>query len=270
MSQYRLPVADFVARAQAAEAGGFDGVAFFDHLETPGRAGFPGVGGDDPGDVGGCQDRTHHDRSPGPVRRISSPRRAGEAGRHAVGGLGWTVRARHRFGLDAEGTGEVRPLRRRCAHPQRTTRPRSVPAQGVLGPRRSRPDGPSTLPDASRFRSSSGYRAPDVGRGPAARRLVESSGAPGRQLPKLLPAIGSARASVQQMVGFVRDGDDHGKVAEASTRRWGSLGPGLVCGDADRAGGALQCAVRARARNGSTCGSRTTHRRMPSRNSVRR
>jgi alkanesulfonate monooxygenase SsuD/methylene tetrahydromethanopterin reductase-like flavin-dependent oxidoreductase (luciferase family) len=41
MSQYRMPVADFVSRAQTAEAGGFDGVAFFDHLETPGMPSAP-------------------------------------------------------------------------------------------------------------------------------------------------------------------------------------------------------------------------------------
>jgi len=41
MSQYRMPVADFVARARAAEASGFDGVAFFDHLETPGMPSAP-------------------------------------------------------------------------------------------------------------------------------------------------------------------------------------------------------------------------------------
>ena len=46
-------------------------------------------------------------------------------------------------------------------------------------------------------------------------------------------AIGSARVSVQQMVGFGATGSDPAKVTETSTRRWGRLGPGLVCGDAD-------------------------------------
>jgi hypothetical protein len=35
------------------------------------------------------------------------------------------------------------------------------------------------------------------------------------------------------MVGFVRAGSDPGAVREVSTRRFGHLGPGLVCGDAD-------------------------------------
>ena len=34
------------------------------------------------------------------------------------------------------------------------------------------------------------------------------------------------------MVGFVRSGSDPQTVREVSTRRFGQLGPGLVCGDA--------------------------------------
>jgi len=37
LPQVRLPVADFVLRAHQAEASGFDGLAFIDHLEAPGR-----------------------------------------------------------------------------------------------------------------------------------------------------------------------------------------------------------------------------------------
>jgi hypothetical protein len=39
--------------------------------------------------------------------------------------------------------------------------------------------------------------------------------------------------SLQQMVGFVSNGADPAAVREVSTRRFGYLGPGLVCGDAD-------------------------------------
>jgi hypothetical protein len=53
------------------------------------------------------------------------------------------------------------------------------------------------------------------------------------RLPKLAPAAGSARISVQQMIGFVRSGADANTVREVSTRRFGNLGSGLVCGDAD-------------------------------------
>jgi alkanesulfonate monooxygenase SsuD/methylene tetrahydromethanopterin reductase-like flavin-dependent oxidoreductase (luciferase family) len=53
------------------------------------------------------------------------------------------------------------------------------------------------------------------------------------KLAKLAPAAGTARVSVQQMVGFVRSGTDPSTVREVSTRRFGNLGSGLVCGDAD-------------------------------------
>jgi alkanesulfonate monooxygenase SsuD/methylene tetrahydromethanopterin reductase-like flavin-dependent oxidoreductase (luciferase family) len=54
------------------------------------------------------------------------------------------------------------------------------------------------------------------------------------RLPKLAPAAGSARISVQQMIGFARSGADPDTVREVSTRRFGNLGSGLVCGDADQ------------------------------------
>ncbi len=53
------------------------------------------------------------------------------------------------------------------------------------------------------------------------------------KLPELAMSAGRARVSVQQMVGFVRPGSDPNKVREVSTRRFGNLGSGLVCGDAD-------------------------------------
>lgn len=52
------------------------------------------------------------------------------------------------------------------------------------------------------------------------------------KLPELAPAAGNARVSVQQMVGFVRSGADPHSVRDVSTRRFGNLGSGLVCGDA--------------------------------------
>ena len=52
------------------------------------------------------------------------------------------------------------------------------------------------------------------------------------RLPELLPSVGSARASVQQMVGFARRGQDVTAVSDKAQRWFGSLGSGLVCGDA--------------------------------------
>src|SRR6202012_2494185 len=53
------------------------------------------------------------------------------------------------------------------------------------------------------------------------------------RLAELAPATGAARGSIQQMVGFVRKGSDPNAVRKVSTRRFGNLGSGLVCGDAD-------------------------------------
>jgi alkanesulfonate monooxygenase SsuD/methylene tetrahydromethanopterin reductase-like flavin-dependent oxidoreductase (luciferase family) len=57
------------------------------------------------------------------------------------------------------------------------------------------------------------------------------------RLAELAPATGSARVSIQQMVGFIRKDSDPAKVREVSARRFGNLGSGLVCGDADELSG---------------------------------
>jgi hypothetical protein len=67
------------------------------------------------------------------------------------------------------------------------------------------------------------------------RRYADWWNVPANHLDKLsalAPAAGTARVSVQQMVGFVRAGSDPKKVREVSTRRFGNLGSGLICGDA--------------------------------------
>lgn len=52
------------------------------------------------------------------------------------------------------------------------------------------------------------------------------------RLSRLVPGAGSARVSVQQIVGFIRVGADSTQVIERSRRQFGYLGTGLVCGDA--------------------------------------
>ena len=52
-------------------------------------------------------------------------------------------------------------------------------------------------------------------------------------LPRLLPQIGDARASIQQMVGFIGDGADADAVIGKSRRRYGQLGSGLICARAE-------------------------------------
>jgi alkanesulfonate monooxygenase SsuD/methylene tetrahydromethanopterin reductase-like flavin-dependent oxidoreductase (luciferase family) len=57
------------------------------------------------------------------------------------------------------------------------------------------------------------------------------------RLAELAPAAGPARVSIQQMIGFVRKDSDPAKVRGVSARRFGNLGSGLVCGDADELSG---------------------------------
>jgi alkanesulfonate monooxygenase SsuD/methylene tetrahydromethanopterin reductase-like flavin-dependent oxidoreductase (luciferase family) len=53
------------------------------------------------------------------------------------------------------------------------------------------------------------------------------------RLPALLPTVGDVGVSLQQMVAFVTRDADRAQVAETSMRRFGHLGSGLVCGDAE-------------------------------------
>lgn len=52
-------------------------------------------------------------------------------------------------------------------------------------------------------------------------------------LPSLVSEIGTARASVQQTVGFVGEGVEADAVIGKARRRYGHFGSGLVCGRAD-------------------------------------
>jgi len=57
------------------------------------------------------------------------------------------------------------------------------------------------------------------------------------KLAELAPKAGNARVSIQQMVGFIRTDSDPKKVREVSAARFGHLGSGLLCGDADELSG---------------------------------
>jgi alkanesulfonate monooxygenase SsuD/methylene tetrahydromethanopterin reductase-like flavin-dependent oxidoreductase (luciferase family) len=57
------------------------------------------------------------------------------------------------------------------------------------------------------------------------------------KLAELAPKAGNARVSIQQMVGFIRKDSDPDKVREVSAKRFGNLGSGLLCGDADELSG---------------------------------
>jgi alkanesulfonate monooxygenase SsuD/methylene tetrahydromethanopterin reductase-like flavin-dependent oxidoreductase (luciferase family) len=232
MSQYRLPVGDFVARAQAAEAAGFDGVAFVDHLETPGMPTAPiweamtiatwVAAKTDRIKLGHlvlCDALRH----PAVLAKQAVTLSEASGGRFELGlGSGSMPKELAKFGLlggDAAHRVDqldltLNLLKEYWGHAGETGHTQmpepTHPIPIVIGG-----TGPRML-DIVR-RHADWWNLPAT--------LVD-------KLPQFLPSIGSAKASVQQMVGFVRDGSDPVQVTQSSQRRWGHLGPGLVSGNA--------------------------------------
>lgn len=233
LPQSRLGLEDLVVRAQVAEASGFDGVAFLDHLETP-------MAPDSPiweamtvatwvaakterlriGHLVLCDAF----RAPAVLAKQAVTLAEASGGRFELGlGSGSMPDELAKFGFGrASGSDRVGSLGRTLAA-LRTY-------WGVGGD-----TGPTQVPTPSR-------PIPILlgGKGPRMLELVRDYAdwwnLPATyvdQLATLVPSIGSARASVQQMVGFVRARADRDEVVQQSRRRFGHLGPGLVCGDAD-------------------------------------
>jgi alkanesulfonate monooxygenase SsuD/methylene tetrahydromethanopterin reductase-like flavin-dependent oxidoreductase (luciferase family) len=232
MSQYRLPVADLVVRAQAAEASGFDGVAFFDHLETPGMPQQPiweamtiatWVAAKTNrlrlGHLVLCDAFRH----PAVLAKQAATLSEASGGRFELGlGSGSMAKELAKFDLRS---GDAAHRIERLDHDLSL-----IKEYWGLGGSTDRTQSPQPTHPIPIVVGGTGPRTMDV-----VRRHADWWNLPAplvKQLPTLLPSIGSARASVQQMVGFARRGDDPVKVSEASTRRWGHLGPGLVCGNA--------------------------------------
>jgi alkanesulfonate monooxygenase SsuD/methylene tetrahydromethanopterin reductase-like flavin-dependent oxidoreductase (luciferase family) len=232
LPQVRLPVADIVARACHAEAGGFDGVAFIDHLEAPGRpdeniweamsvAAFTAAKTERLriGHLVLCDAFRH----PAVLAKQAVTLSAASGGRFELGlGAGSWPAEFARFDVgQPDPVARVEQLERhltlitqywgRGEQPELSQAPRPPhPIPLVLG-----------------------------GTGPRMMGLVRSYAdwwnLPANHIEKLArlaPAAGPARVSVQQMVGLVRRGDDPAAVREVSTRRFGHLGAGLVCGSA--------------------------------------
>lgn len=238
LPQVRLSAADIAERARRAEASGFDGIAFIDHLEAP------GLPDESIWEAMGIATwvaakterlRIGHlvlcdaFRHPAVLAKQAVTLSEASGGRFELGlGAGsWPAEfARFDVGqqdpkarvdqLDrhlrllrqywGDGTGEAEHAE---AAPQAPRR--SYPIPLVLG--------------------GSGPRMMEL-----VRRYADWWNLPAHQLdklPTLAAAAGTARLSIQQMVGFVRSGSDPDAVREVSTRRFGNLGSGLTCGDAD-------------------------------------
>jgi hypothetical protein len=232
LPQVRMEIDDIVERAHVAEATGFDGIAFIDHLEPPGathqsiweamaiatlvaarterlRVGHLVL----------CDAFRH----PAVLAKQAVTLDAISAGRFELG-LGWGSWPAEfdRFGL---ADGDNAPAR--VARMDQTL--------GLLHQYWGRAEGgPVQEPRPTRA-------IPLVigGTGPKTlnlvRRYADWWNVPSHQLdrlPALLPTVGDIGVSVQQMVGFVGADADRDAVVATSTRRFGHLGSGLVCGDA--------------------------------------
>jgi alkanesulfonate monooxygenase SsuD/methylene tetrahydromethanopterin reductase-like flavin-dependent oxidoreductase (luciferase family) len=234
MSQYRMPIDDFVVRAQAAEAAGFDGVAFFDHLETPGMPSAPvweamGIATwvaakterIKIGHLVLCDAYRH----PAVLAKQAVTLSEASGGRFELGlGSGSMPRELAKFDL----------LGGDAAHrTERLDQDLSlIKEYWGIGGATERTQAPVPTHPIPLVIGGTGPRTLDV-----VRRHADWWNLPAplvKKLPEFLPSIGSARPSVQQMVGFARRGSDPREVEETSRRRWGHLGPGLVSGDAER------------------------------------
>ncbi|BBX93021.1 LLM class flavin-dependent oxidoreductase [Mycolicibacterium boenickei] len=229
LPQVRLDVDDIVERARVAEASGFDGIAFIDHLEAPGA--------------------THQSiweamtvatwvaarterlrighlvlcdafRHPAVLAKQAVTLSATSGGRFELGlGSGSWPQEFERFGIE---TGDAAARVRRLGENLQLLQQYWGDGERAQTPRPA-------------------HRIPLVlgGTGKRMMELVRTHAdwwnIPSHQLdrlPALLPTVGSARVSLQQMVGFVGRDADRSAVTERSTRLFGHLGDGLVCGDA--------------------------------------
>src|ERR1700742_913411 len=233
LPQVRVPVADIVDRARHAEASGFTGIAFIDHLEAPGLR-------DESiweamsvatwvaakterlriGHLVLCDAFRH----PAVLAKQAVTLSDASDGRFELGlGSGsWPAEfTRFDVGLQ-DPVARVEQLGRHLAlltqywgdteDADATQLPkRTYPIPLVLGG-----SGPRMMELVRTYADWWNLQANHLDR-----------------LPKLASAAGTARVSIQQMVGFVKSGSDPDKVRELSNRRFGNLGPGLVCGDAE-------------------------------------
>lgn len=233
LPQVRFRLDEIVDRARTAERSGFDGIAFIDHLEAPGAT----AQGIWEAMTVATWTAAHTERlrighlvlcdafrHPAVLAKQAVTLAAATQGRFELG-LGWGSWPQEftRFGID---DGDDAPARVRRLQRTLELLPRYWGADDT-GELTQQP-----VPE---------HRIPLVlgGTGKRTMELVRNHAdwwnVPSHQLdrlPELLPTVGSVRASVQQMVGFIGAGADRDTITETSHRRFGHLGDGLRCGDA--------------------------------------
>jgi alkanesulfonate monooxygenase SsuD/methylene tetrahydromethanopterin reductase-like flavin-dependent oxidoreductase (luciferase family) len=234
LPQVRLPVADIAERARHAEASGFDGIAFIDHLEAPGQPNesiWEAMGIATWVAAKTQRLRIGHlvlcdaFRHPAVLAKQAVTLSDASDGRFELGlGAGSWPAEFTRFDVGQQDpVARVERLGRHLALIRQYWGDGGEDADATQLPRRTHPI-PLVL-------GGSGRRMMELVRRYADWWNLQANHLD--RLPKLAPAAGTARISIQQMVGFARSGSDPNAVRDVSTRRFGHLGPGLVCGDAD-------------------------------------
>lgn len=238
LPQSGISLPDLVSRAQVAERSGFDGIAFLDHIDTPMAPAVPiweamtvatWVAAHTErikvGHVVLCDAFRH----PAVLAKQATTLAEASAGRFELGlGSGSmagelekfaisTAGARERVGALAQTLDSLREFWAAEGPTAQVPAP-SSPIPIVLGG-----VGPRMLELVRQHADWWNLPATHVDR-----------------LPEFVGAIGTARASVQQMVAFVRHDVDAASVTDRARRRFGHLGSGLVCGDAVELGAHFQ------------------------------
>lgn len=235
LPQVRLSAADIAERARRAEASGFDGIAFIDHLEAP------GLPDESIWEAMGIATwvaakterlRIGHlvlcdpFRHPAVLAKQAVTLSEASGGRFELGlGTGSWPAEFARFDV---GQQDPRARVDQLDRHLKLLRQYWGDGSGEAGPAAQAPRRSYPIPLVL---GGSGPRMMEL-----VRRYADWWNLPAHQLdklPTLAAAAGTARPSIQQMVGLVRSGSDPDAVREVSARRFGNLGSGLICGDAD-------------------------------------
>lgn len=237
LPQVRVPVADIVERARHAEASGFTGIAFIDHLEAPGR---PDESIWEAMSVATWVAAKTERLRIGHLVLCDAFRHPAVLAKQAVT-LSEASDGRFELGLGS-GSWPAEFTRFDVGQQDPVARVKQLESHlDVISQYWGRGDdatrGQSPLPThpIPLILGGTGRRMMEL-----VRRYADWWNIPANhidRLAELAPAAGSARVSIQQMIGFVRKDSDPDQVREVSARRFGVLGSGLVCGDADELSG---------------------------------